>query len=163
MQVDKTTSAAIRSAVTGDIPAMVPVINAAFGIEGFLEGERTNSAQLAEMMKKGIFLLGHNHSGKVIASVHVEIRGRRGYFGMLAVDPASQGTGIGRAMVQAAEGYSSKQGCTDMDLTVLSLRPELPPLYRKLGYVETGIEEFRPTRPLKDGIECHCIIMSKNL
>jgi ribosomal protein S18 acetylase RimI-like enzyme len=163
MQVDKTASAAIRIAVIGDIPAMVPVINAAFGIEGFLEGERTNSVQIAEMMKKGIFLLGHDHAGKLIASVYVEIRGARGHFGMLAVDPASQGKGIGRAMVEAAEDYSRKKGCADMDLTVLSLRPELPPLYRKLGYVETGTQEFRPTRPLKDGVECHCILMSKKL
>jgi ribosomal protein S18 acetylase RimI-like enzyme len=162
MQADKT-SCAIRIATTADIPAMVPVINAAFGIEGFLEGERTSRVQLAEMMEKGIFLLGHDHSGKLIASVYVEIRGDRGYFGMLAVDPASQGKGIGRAVVEAAEGYSRKKGCADMDLTVLSLRPELPPLYRKLGYVETGTEEFRPARPLKDGVECHCILMSKKL
>jgi ribosomal protein S18 acetylase RimI-like enzyme len=163
MQGDKTTSCAIRIAAAADIPAMERVINAAFGIEGFLEGERTNQAQLAEMMKKGVFLLGHDHSGELIASVYVEIRGDRGYFGMLAVDPTRQRRGIGRAMVEGAENYCLKQGCTDMDLTVLSLRPELPPLYRKLGYVESGTEEFRPSRPLKDGLGCHCIVMSKKL
>jgi ribosomal protein S18 acetylase RimI-like enzyme len=149
--------------MTGDIAAMVPVINAAFGIEGFLEGERTNQAQLAEMMKKGSFLLGHDQSGKLIASVYVETRGPRGYFGMLAVDRTHQRRGIGRAMIEAAEDYYRKRGCKHMDLTVLSLRPELPPLYRKLGYVETGTEEFRPSRPLKDGLQCHCIVMSKEL
>lgn len=163
MQADKTTSCAIRIAATGDIPAMAAVINAAFGIEGFLEGERTNQAQLTEMMEKGIFLLGYDNAHKLIASVYVEIRRDRGYFGMLAVDPAHQGKGIGRAMVEAAEGYCRKQGCTFMDLTVLSLRPELPPLYRKLGYMEAGTEEFRPSRPLKNGMECHCIVMSKKL
>jgi hypothetical protein len=50
-----------------------------------------------------------------------------------------------------------------MDITVLSLRTELPPFYRKLGYVETGAEEFRTSRPLKDGVQCHCIVMSKAL
>ena len=50
-----------------------------------------------------------------------------------------------------------------MDITVLSLRPELPPYYRKLGYVETGTEEFHPSRPLKAGVECHCIRMTKVL
>jgi ribosomal protein S18 acetylase RimI-like enzyme len=163
MQANKRASCAIRIAVTADVSAMVSVINAAFGIEGFLEGERTNRAQLAEMMKKGIFLLGHDPSGALIASVYAEIRGSRGYFGMLAVDPRYQRKGVGRAMVEAAEDHCRKQGCTDMDLTVLSLRPELPPLYRKLGYLDTGTEEFRPSRPLKDGLQCHCIVMSKKL
>jgi hypothetical protein len=50
-----------------------------------------------------------------------------------------------------------------MDLTVLSLRPELPPLYRKLGYTETGVEEFRPGRAFIGASGCHCIVMSKEL
>jgi hypothetical protein len=50
-----------------------------------------------------------------------------------------------------------------MDITVLSLRPELPPFYRRLGYLESGTEEFRPSRPLKSGAECYCIVMSKGL
>lgn len=163
MHANKATSCAIRIAVKGDVAAMVSVINAAFGIEGFLEGERTNRVQLAEMMTRGIFLLGHDSSGALIASVYVEIRDSRGYFGMLAVDPIHQHKGIGRAMVEAAEDHCRKQGCTDMDLTVLSLRTELPALYRKLGYAQTGTEEFRPSRPLKDGLQCHCIVMSKKL
>lgn len=66
-------------------------------------------------------------------------------------------------MVAAAEGYCRERSCMAMDLTVLSLRPELPPLYSKFGYVEVGTEEFRPTRPLRPGVECHCIVMSKTL
>jgi len=50
-----------------------------------------------------------------------------------------------------------------VDVKVLSLRPELPPIYRRFGYRETGAEEFKAPRPLKDGVECHCIVMSKSL
>jgi hypothetical protein len=50
-----------------------------------------------------------------------------------------------------------------MDISVLSLRPELLPFYRNLGYSETGTEDFHPTRPLKAGVSCHCIVMSKPL
>jgi len=152
----------VRIAAPNDRAGMLPLINAAFGIEGFLEGPRTDEAGLAERMHTGIFLLGYG-AGGLVASVYVEIRGPRGYFGMLAVDPAQQGKGYGRAMVRAAEDHCRKNGCTAMDLTVLSLRRELPPFYRKLGYVETGTEEFRPSRPLREGIECHCIVMSKGL
>jgi ribosomal protein S18 acetylase RimI-like enzyme len=115
------------------------------------------------MMQQGIFLLAFDPSGELIGSVYVEIRGTRGYFGMLAISPARQGTGIGRILVQAAEDYSGERGCQVMDISVLSLRPELPPLYRKLGYTETGKEEFHPRNPLKPGLECHSIVMSKTL
>ncbi|HTX75182.1 MAG TPA: GNAT family N-acetyltransferase, partial [Terracidiphilus sp.] len=93
----------------------------------------------------------------------MERRGARGYLGMLAVDPARQGKGLGRRMVEAAESRFRRQRCTAVDITVLSLRPELPPVYRKLGYVETGTEEFHPSVPLKPGLKCHCIVMSKRL
>jgi GNAT superfamily N-acetyltransferase len=91
------------------------------------------------------------------------VRSGRGYFGMLAVCPAQQGTGLGRRMVEAAEQRCRKHGCHAMDINVLSLRPELRAFYRRLGYVETGSEEFRPSRPLQPGVECHCIVMSKKL
>lgn len=82
---------------------------------------------------------------------------------MLAVDPSAQGRGLGRLIVEAAEGYCRQQGCRFMDITVLSLRPELAPFYRRLGYVETGTEEFRTSRHLEDGVECRCIVMSRAL
>jgi GNAT superfamily N-acetyltransferase len=154
-------AARIRVADAKDVAAMVPIVNAAFAIETFLTGTRTDHNGMATMMGKGEFLLAERGSGRVVACVYTELRGGRGYFGMLAVDRSEQGTGLGRRMVEAAEGHCRRRGCTAMDITVLSLRPELPPFYRKLGYIETGTEEFHPSRPLKDGVECHCIVMSK--
>ncbi len=66
-------------------------------------------------------------------------------------------------MVEAAEERLRQQGCKAVDIAVLSLRPELLPLYRRFGYLETGSEEFKPSRPLRPGVECHCIVMSKRL
>ena len=160
---EKSGIASIRVATLGDRAAMAPIINSAFAIETFLDGQRTSESQLADMMRKGEFLLGFNSAGRLVASVYVEVRGSHGYFGMLAVDPQQQGAGLGRAMVEAAEQHCREKGCSAMDLTVLSLRPELPPYYRKLGYAESGVEEFRPTRALKNSVECHCIVMSKTL
>jgi sugar-phosphatase len=153
----------LRKASASDCGAMVPLINTAFSIEKFIEGERTSEDQLKEMMRKGEFLLGCDPGGRLLASVYVEVRGSRGYFGMLSVDPTQQKNGLGSKMIEAAEKLCRERGCKVMDLNVLSLRPELPPLYRKLGYKENGTEEFRPSRPLKDGAECHCIVMSKEL
>ncbi len=153
----------IRTATAADAASMIPVVNAAFAVETFIDGTRTDEERMSEMMRKGEFLLAERDSGRVVACVYTELRGERGYFGMLAVDPSEQGTGLGRRMVEAAEDYCRERGCKFMDITVLDLRPELPPFYRKLGYIETGTEEFHPSRPLRDGIECHCIVMSKTL
>lgn len=154
----------IRCAEAADGDRLIPLINAAFRIaEPFMSGPRTDPERLAAVMAKGTILLAEDLAGRLAASVYTEIRGERGYLGMLAVDPARQGGGIGRRMMEAAEDHLRARGCVAVDLTVLSLRPELPPFYRKLGYVETGTEEFRYPHPIKGGLECHCVVMSKGL
>ena len=141
---------------------MIPLVNAAFAVETFLDGTRTDETRMDRMMQKGQFLVGERE-GRIAGAVYVEKRDGRAYIGMLAIDPAQQGAGLGRIMMQAAERHARGLGCRHADITVLSLRPELPPLYRKLGYQETGTEEFHPTQPLKPGVACHAIVMSKSL
>jgi ribosomal protein S18 acetylase RimI-like enzyme len=153
----------IRIAEKADIARLVPMINAAFAVETFFDGTRTDETRLAAMMKKGTILIAEDARGELLASVYLESRGTRGYLGMLAVDPAHQGRGLGRMMMEAGEEHFRRMGCEAVDITVLNLRAELPPIYHRLGYVESGTEEFHPSAPLKPGVECHCIVMSKRL
>jgi len=153
----------VRIASTTDIPAIVAVVNAAFAVETFLQGTRTDAEGVAEMMQKGAFLVAESASGGIVASVYTELRGDRGYFGMLAVEPSQQGSGLGRMMVEATEKHCRSHGCKHMDITVLSLRPDNLSLYRKFGYVETGTEQFHPPPSRKVGVECYLIVMSKAL
>jgi len=44
----------------------------------------------------------------------------------------------------AAEEFAREMGSHHMDLTVVNLRTELPPFYRKLGYVEDGTAPIAP-------------------
>jgi GNAT superfamily N-acetyltransferase len=153
----------IRVATACDMDMMIAVVNAAFAVEHFIEGTRTDAERMLRMMQKGEFLVAEDGTGRVVASAYTELRGERGYFGMLAVDPSRQGRGLGRVMIEAAEDHCRVRGCRWMDISVLTLRQELLPFYRKLGYAETRMEEFRPSRPLKPGFECRSIVMSKAL
>jgi predicted N-acetyltransferase YhbS len=152
-----------RLAFDADRSRLISLINTAFSVETFLEGTRTDDKQLAEEMGKGSILVAENASGQVLACIYAEVRGARGYLGMLAVDPAHQRARLGRRIVGAAEEHLRRQGCEAVDIMVLSPRTELPPIYRKFGYVETGTEEFSPAQPVKAGRECHGIVMSKRL
>jgi len=153
----------IRLATSADRPRLIPLINAAFAIETFLEGTRTDDERLAAMMQKGEILLAEDSEGNAIACIYAETNGNRGYLGQLAVDPAHQRSGLGKQMLAASEAHFRTKGCVAIDITVLSLRPELLPIYKRLGFVETGTEEFHMSRALKDNQPCHCIKMEKLL
>ena len=153
---------AIRVATIEDQPSMVSLINQAFAVETFLDGQRTSAPEIRAMFDTGEFLLAIAND-VMVASVYTEVRGERGYFGMLSVRASHQGTGLGRSMIQAAEQSCRAKGCKRMEITVLSLRAELPPLYRKFGYNETGREPFQTTRLIEGNQLCELIRMSKLL
>jgi ribosomal protein S18 acetylase RimI-like enzyme len=139
------------------------MINAAFSIEEFLEGTRTDETRLAAIMEKGSILMAEDEAGNLLGSVYFELRGQRGYLGMLAVDPAQQGRGLARRLVEEAEDHLRKTGCDAVEIIVLNMRPELVPIYQRFGFEVEGTTEFTPSRKLKPGVECHGIIMVKKL
>jgi GNAT superfamily N-acetyltransferase len=131
----------LREAVAGDIPEMSEVVNASFEVEAFfVNAPRTHAQQLAEHFRSGHFLLAHQ-GARLIASVYYEVRGERGYLGMLAVRPDQQRTGLGRAMIQSVEEILRASGCKIAELSVVSVRTNLLQLYGKLGYCEDGTVE----------------------
>ena len=153
-----------RHATDADRPRLIALINEAYSIETFLQGTRTDEERLAATMKKGNILLAEDDTGQLLACVYTEIHGPCGYLGQLAVDPAHQGSGIARHIVKAAEDQLRIAGCAAVDIIVLSMRPELLPIYQHFGYAETGVvEDFRPTRSLAPGVQVYGIKMSKPL
>jgi predicted N-acetyltransferase YhbS len=152
-----------RLATANDAPRLIPMINAAFSIEEFLEGDRTDTVRLAAMMEKGSILLAEDSAGNLVGSVYFELRGKRGYLGMLAVDRSQQGRGLSRRIVAAAEDRLREAGCEEVEIIVLNMRPELLPIYKRFGFVEEGTTDFKTSRPLKPGVQVHGIIMVKKL
>jgi N-acetylglutamate synthase-like GNAT family acetyltransferase len=152
----------IRWAQAGDVSAIVRLINLAFRAAEsfFVAGDRITGEILQPMLEKGNFLLAEDPTG-LIGCVYAELQGECGYFGLLAVDLARQHRGLGRRLVDRAENHARAAGCRAMDLRIVSVREELPPFYRRLGYVETGTAPF--PEEIKSKLPCHCILMSKPL
>jgi GNAT superfamily N-acetyltransferase len=152
----------LRYAGPDDVASVAVLINQAYLVESFfVEGDRTSADEVREDLATGQFLLATTSAGELAACVYVELSGERGYFGLLAVHPSCQGQGLGSRMIAAAENHCRKAGCRFMDLQVVNLRAELPPIYRKLGYLETGRAPF--SDPLRLKQPCEFILMSKSL
>jgi GNAT superfamily N-acetyltransferase len=151
----------IRRAESADVDALSALINIAFRVElPFIEGDRINPDGVREYMKKGKFLVAED-TADLAGCVYVEVRGDRGYLGLLGVEPRSQGTGLGRKLMDAAEQFFRTANCVAIDLRIVSARTPLPAFYHHLGYVETGTAPLPPDAPVK--VPCHYILMSKML
>jgi len=152
---------AVRQATPSDIPELVDLINRAFVVtRRFRQGDRTNPAQVQEMMNSGTFLMLENERA-MVACVYLRLTGSRAYLGTLSVDPAQQRRGIGTRMMHEAEEYCRAAGCTAVDIRIVNVRTELPAIYHKFGFVETGTQS---AEAIKDAtMPIHFIIMSKAL
>jgi GNAT superfamily N-acetyltransferase len=152
----------IRRAREDEGPALVALINRAFVVERFfLDGERTDPAQIAERLRAGVFLVGDEPDGSGLAgAVYVEPRpGNRCYIGLLAVNPQRQKSGLGKRLMAAAEDFARQHGSLTTELTVVNLRTELFPFYESLGYRRIGEEPF----PGPSFRPCHLVVMAKAL
>ena len=163
----------------GDLAALAGFVNAAyrgaFAREGWtheadlLDGQRTDPALLAEMIASpSAVLLSKDAAGAIRACVQVAPKGEDTlYFGMLAVDPAGQGGGVGRRMVAAVEARAQAAGRTHVAMTVIHLRTALIAWYERLGYRRTGaVEPFpygnrRYGEPRRDDLTL--VVMAKRL
>jgi hypothetical protein len=76
------------------------------------------------------------HDGAIVATVMVGHDGHRGWFYYLAVDPALQGRGFGRAMTQAAEAWLVVRGIAKAQLMVRAENDRVRAFYEALGYGE---------------------------
>jgi ribosomal protein S18 acetylase RimI-like enzyme len=151
----------ITKATHADIPALEALVNSAYRGEAskqgwtteadLLEGEqRTDAAELAILMgsPQAVILTCKTDGGQLMGCVYLREEPEGLYLGMLSVSPKSQGGGIGKKLVAAAEAHARQQGCAAVFMTVISVRHELIAWYRRLGYALTG--QTKPF-PLGDG------------
>ena len=130
----------IRRAEKSEAGEIARIINAAFEVEReFRKGDRTSAAEIFGLVERDVFFVAEE-AGRLIGAVHTAVEGASGYFGMLAVDSSSRRTGVGGALLAAAEEHCRQAGCTKMTMSTGEDRKELIPYYERLGYWVTAIE-----------------------
>jgi GNAT superfamily N-acetyltransferase len=151
----------VRFGEIADTPSLVSLINIAFLPEQVaIDGDRISAERLQPYFKAGKFLILENEQG-LAGCVYAELRGARGYIGLLALRPELKGRGLGRKLMTSAEGYLAIAGCEAADLRTISARDDLVPMYKHLGYLEVATEQMPAEIPLK--VPCHFIVMSKRI
>jgi len=152
----------IRVGEAQDAARIAALVNAAFRPErSFSDADRTNIDKVSALLETGRFFLIFEDEA-LAGCVYAEVRGERGYFGLLAVDPTRQRAGLGGRLIDEAEKHCRAAGCRFMDLTFVNAREKLPGYYRRFGYKENGTLPF-PTDQAKPKFPVHLVRMSKEL
>ena len=153
-----------RPATLTDIPALIALVTSAYrgdtSKQGWtteadlLDGQRIDAEALRhdiERTDSRILLALEN--GEVLACAHVAIEDGTGYFGMFAVSPDQQGSGVGKRMMAEAERLVREDwGLPGMRMTVIDIRDELIAFYERRGYARTGRKKPFPYGDERFGI-----------
>jgi GNAT superfamily N-acetyltransferase len=150
-----------RAAVIQDVDAIVRLINRAFVAESpYIEGERLNADLVREMWPRGTFLLGEQ-DGALVACIFIEPRAHQAHLGLVSVEPARQGEGLGTELMNAAESRCRAAGFREMELRFIDQRTELERFYQRMGFARTGVSE--PPPPARAKVPFHFVQMIKSV
>ncbi|WP_233841298.1 GNAT family N-acetyltransferase [Dyella sp. 2HG41-7] len=143
-----------RKAVEADIDAIVALVQSAYRGESsrqgwtteadLIDGQRVDVANVAEVLAApdSAVLLASIDS-ELLACCHIEKHGDAAYFGMFAVHPPRQGSGLGRLVLAEAERHAHQAWqCRAMHMKVIDARVDLMAWYERRGYRRTG--EYSP-------------------
>ena len=154
-----------RYATLNDIPELVRIINSAYRVEDFfVDGDRTSADDVKDRLQTPdacFIVIDAPDASSLAAAVWVDVHANRGHFAVLSVDPAFQGKGLARVLIDAVEDHCRKLGCEWLDIEVVNLRLELPPFYAKFGFVPNGTAVFTDTGKLKR--DAHLKLMTKSI
>ena len=139
-----------RTATDADVPELVALIESAYrGEESkqgwtteahLLDGQRTDAQGVAEVIAgPDSRMIAVERNGALVACCQLERRKDHAYFGMFAVRPRLQGSGLGKAVIAEAERVAAEEWAVgEMRMTVLTAREDLIAWYERRGYRRTG-------------------------
>ena len=122
----------IADITDADIPAVVRLWQAC-GLTRPWNDPHADIA-LARRTADATVLVGRDDAGAVTATAMVGFDGHRAWVYYVAVDPAHQGRGRGRAIMAAAESWARARGAPKLELMVREGNAAAQAFYQRLGY-----------------------------
>jgi ribosomal protein S18 acetylase RimI-like enzyme len=80
-----------------------------------------------------LFLVGEI-DGRIVATAMAGYEGHRGWVNYLAIEPAAQRSGLGRALMTEIERSLLDRGCPKLNVQVRATNASAVEFYRSLGY-----------------------------
>jgi ribosomal protein S18 acetylase RimI-like enzyme len=145
----------VRSATPADYPAIAGLTVAAYEADGQVRGTEGYGAMLADVAGRAgagellVAAVGDTVLGSVLfvrpGSPYAELSGDgEAEFRMLAVDPAAQGQGVGRSLVNACVDRADAARCTAVVICVRDFSLPARRLYDSFGFVRTPGLDWSP-------------------
>jgi GNAT superfamily N-acetyltransferase len=112
--------------------------------------ERSLSSALAQLPPDEELLVAEDPAGAPLGFVYIEtetdyFRGKPyTHIGILAVDRSGEGTGVGRALIEAAEEHARRRGDPFITLNVFDGNGHARAVYERLGYVPEVVRYVKP-------------------
>lgn len=147
-----------RNATRDDVENLLLLIHSAYRGEesrtgwtteaDLVTGSRINASGLLQKITTPdsvLLIVTDEQDGTLLACCELVWRADRQvcYFGLFAVSPKRQGSGVGKRVLAYAEDHARKTwGAKRIEMTVIWQRTEIIAYYERRGYVKTG--EQRP-------------------
>lgn len=146
----RVTKRTLQEATSEDLPALERLVHAAYRDPdqpgwtteaAILGGQRADASMLRELLDdEAVHLVVAMEAGRLVAcgALRLAPGDAAATFGLFAVDPTRQGTGIGGQLLTHAEDLAAAGGAARLRLEVIHTRHELLGWYRRRGYKPTG-------------------------
>lgn len=151
MSPTSTSTALFSFATPADAERIHEIVEAAYRATGsaagwtteshLLDGQRTDLDEITQLIEQpNGGLLTVREDGRILGSCELQRQDDHAYFGMFAVDPALQITGLGKRLLAQAERVAREEwGMGEIRLTVIAVRTDLIAWYERRGFRRTGV------------------------
>jgi len=140
----------VRVAVAGDVEAMQRIevrAGARFrevGMDDVADDPPPPADLLHGHVDAGLAWTAVDGDGTAVGYLVAEVVDDALHVEQVSVDPAAQGQGVGRALLDAAASEAARQGLAALTLTTFRDVPWNAPLYAHLDFRELGPDEIGP-------------------
>jgi ribosomal protein S18 acetylase RimI-like enzyme len=129
----------LRSATWADAPKVAALVNAAYGhyVERIGMLPRPMTDDYAEVIANQHVTVAESHDATIVGVIVLSVGDEGGFLiDNVAVDPSMRGKGLGKALLEFAEGEARRGGFDYICLYTHEKMTENLALYSRIGYVE---------------------------